>query len=177
VLAQGATDAQGQAQFAGLINNQVRVVVAGVLPNGARLVQPGQDAHGIAVLLGPPPAHLELRVTADGMVIPDPASMLEPVPSGTPSATVAADVEYDGRIVFPTSSTFAPSSPRPPVPDASATGAAVPTPVDLPDGLAGAAEAAPSIPASLIGLGWALATFVVTVGVLVVRSALRRRRS
>jgi hypothetical protein len=77
-LARTKTDAQGVASFAGLTENAVRVAVEGVLPSGTRLYQIGNDAQGIAVLLSEPPTHLDLRSEADGMVIPDSATMIAP---------------------------------------------------------------------------------------------------
>lgn len=87
-LARASTDTQGTTTFAGLAERQVRVALAGVLPNGIKLYQPGDDAVGIRLLLDPAPAALDLRCAADGMVVPDPAAMArEP---GIPIATAAA---------------------------------------------------------------------------------------
>jgi hypothetical protein len=77
-LARATTDAQGIASFAGLTENAVRVTVEGALASGTRLYQLGNDTEGIALLLSEPPTHLDLRSEADGMVIPDPATMIAP---------------------------------------------------------------------------------------------------
>ena len=92
-LARAATDAQGAASFANLAERAVRVAVAGALPGGARLYQPGNDAMGVSVWLDGGPTRIDLRSTADGLVAPDPATMaaLEP---GVPVATAA--------VAFPT---------------------------------------------------------------------------
>lgn len=89
-LARARTDPQGIASFAGLTENTVRVAVEGALPSGTRLYQLGNDAEGIALLLSEPPTHLDLRSEADGMVIPDPATMIAP-DTGVP-ANVGASV-------------------------------------------------------------------------------------
>jgi hypothetical protein len=106
-LAQVRTDTQGQAVFATISVSKVRVRVLGTLVSGAQLYQIGADAQGVAVFLGPPPTTLDLRVDSDGMVLPDPVTMIDPVPHGPVIATPAADSDRNGRIVFPTSATYA----------------------------------------------------------------------
>src|SRR5262245_60141304 len=87
-LAQAATDPNGAASFAHLMESQVRVAILGTLPNGTKLYQPGNDAAGISLLLNPLPFTLALRSAADGMIVPDPAAMArEP---GVPIATQVA---------------------------------------------------------------------------------------
>src|SRR5205823_3769805 len=76
VLSEARTNAQGQAVFANISVSQVRVRVIGTLASGAHLYQPGADARGVAVFLGPPPTTLDLRVDSDGMVLPDPVTMI-----------------------------------------------------------------------------------------------------
>lgn len=90
-LARTTSDARGVASFTQLAERQVRVAVAGTLPNGARLYQPGADAPGIALLLDSSPAALDLRSERDGMVRPDPATMAA-LEQGVPVATQAAPV-------------------------------------------------------------------------------------
>lgn len=75
-LAQATTGRDGAASFAELGARQVRVAVAGTLPNGLPLSQPGDDAAGILVL--ELPATLDLRAELDGAVLPDPATMVTP---------------------------------------------------------------------------------------------------
>ena len=93
--------------FANISVSQVRVRVLGTLASGAQLYQIGADAPGVAVFLGPPPTTLDLRVDSDGMVLPDPVTMIDPVPHGPAIATPAPGPDSDGRIVFPTSATYA----------------------------------------------------------------------
>src|SRR5205823_985556 len=106
--------------ISGLSIDHVRVTVTGRLLDGTRLRQPGQDAQGIALLLGPPPTRLDLRVDLDGSVRPDPATMIDLVPNGPPIATPGAEPPQDGRIVFPTSATVARGSPAAAVPSVPA---------------------------------------------------------
>jgi hypothetical protein len=98
-LERAATDGQGVASFAHLSDRAVRVAVVGTLPNGTRLYQPGNDATGVSLWLDAGPVMLDLRSAADGMVVPDPATMtaLEP---GVPIATAA--------VAFPTAPIAAP---------------------------------------------------------------------
>ncbi len=99
-LAQAATDAHGAATFANLMESQVRVAIAGTLPNGTKLYQPGNDAAGISLLLDPLPTMLALRSAADGMIVPDPAAMArEP---GVPIATEVAVIPT-ARVASPVS--------------------------------------------------------------------------
>jgi uncharacterized membrane protein YdcZ (DUF606 family) len=112
ILAQAVSNAQGQVVFTTISVSQVRVRVLGTLASGAKLYQIGADAPGVAVFLGPPPTTLDLRVDADGMVLPDPVTMIDPVPYGLVIATPAPSPDPDGRIVFPTSATYtAPVAP------------------------------------------------------------------
>lgn len=107
-LAQAATDANGDATFANLMESQVRVVIVGTLPNGTKLYQPGNDAAGISLLLNPLPFTLALRSAADGMIVPDPAAMArEPgIPIATevaviPTAPVASTVSVTQAVAPP----------------------------------------------------------------------------
>jgi hypothetical protein len=173
VLAQAVTDVQGQAEIGGLSTDRVRVTIAGTLPDGTRLVQPGQDTQGIAVLLGPPPTRLDLRVAPDGTVLPDPSTMIDPIPNGPPVATPADEAGHDGRIIFPTSATLRPGSPIA-VAQGGQTMPDAPTaapPSDITD----AVLATRATPAPLIWLGWVVLGSVVVVGLLV-RWSVRRRR-
>jgi hypothetical protein len=77
-LVRASTDASGRATFARLPVSEVRVAVQGSLPNGKPLSLPGQDAPGIRLLLDSPPVQLDLRAEADGLVRPDPATMIAP---------------------------------------------------------------------------------------------------
>jgi hypothetical protein len=107
ILGQAVTNAYGQAVFATISVSQVRVRVIGPLASGAQLYQPGADAPGVALFLGPPPTTLDLRVDTDGMVLPDPVTMIDPLPHGPTIATPAPGPDRNGRMVFPTSATYA----------------------------------------------------------------------
>jgi hypothetical protein len=107
-LAQAVTDTKGAATFANLMESQVRVVVVGTLPNGTKLYQPGNDAAGISLLRSTLPFTLALRSAADGMIVPDPATMArEPgVPIATnvpviPTAPVAPTVSIAQAVAPP----------------------------------------------------------------------------
>jgi len=107
VLSEARTDAQGQAVFATISVSQVRVRVIGTLASGAPLYQPGADAPGIVLFLGPPPTTLDLRVDTDGLVLPDPVTMIDPLPHGSTIASPVPGPDGNGRIVFPTSAIYA----------------------------------------------------------------------
>lgn len=104
VLARGTTDTAGSVSFDPLPAQDVRVAVAGALPTGVPLSQPGEDVRGVAVVLGAPPVYLDLRVETDGVVRPDPATMITPdvgvpaitpqEPSSTPTAGEPAPTDH-----------------------------------------------------------------------------------
>lgn len=77
-LARATTDGAGQAIVSGLPVSEVRVAIAGALPNGMPLVQVGDDALGVLVFLDAATTRLDLRSEADGTIIPDPATMIAP---------------------------------------------------------------------------------------------------
>lgn len=101
-LARATTDAQGKAIFSGLMETDIRVVIQGQLPNGAKFFQPGNDAKGIAMFLSSGTNRMNLLADTDGMIAPDPLTMsaLEP---GIPVAPAA-------ETIFPTAP-LAQSSP------------------------------------------------------------------
>jgi hypothetical protein len=111
ILAHAVTDAQGEANFSGLIVDQVLVSVSGALPDGTPLVHPGRDSGGIALFLGPPPTRLDLRVDPHGLVQPDPATMIDPLPNGPAIATAAPPTGQPGALALPTTA-FALTTPR-----------------------------------------------------------------
>jgi hypothetical protein len=180
VLSEARTDAQGQAVFATISVNQVRVRVLGTLASGAQLYQIGADATGVAVFLGPPPTTLDLRVDSDGMVLPDPITMIDPVPYGPVIATHAPGPDQDGRIVFPTSATYA-ARLGPTVAASAPTSPMTSTTPASPLGVAPSPEASAesSAPASAHLLNWGVgiagAVVVVAAGLLLIRSLGRRR--
>jgi hypothetical protein len=76
VIARGVTDAAGVAEIGDVRLSEIRVAVEGSLPDGTPLRQTGQDAAGVALFLGFGAATLDVRVEPDGLVIPDPATMI-----------------------------------------------------------------------------------------------------
>ena len=78
VLARAATDAQGIAAIGSLTVSEVRVLVEGRLPGGVALRQLGDDAAGLHLWLGAGATRLDLRAEPDGVVVPDPATMVVP---------------------------------------------------------------------------------------------------
>lgn len=95
-LARAQTSAEGTATFAGL-PSVVRVAVEGQARGGPALFQLGDDARGVRLDLaqaGETPS-LDLRVERDGLVLPDPATMITreeggPVVSAAPPIPTAA---------------------------------------------------------------------------------------
>jgi hypothetical protein len=93
-LARAATDATGTASFADL-PAIVRIAVEGQARGGPRLFQLGDDAQGVRFELGQEAGTLDLRVERDGLVLPDPATMLAleeggPVVEQAPTLPTAA---------------------------------------------------------------------------------------
>ena len=180
ILAQALSTAQGQAIFANITVSQVRVRVLGTLASGAELYQIGADAHGVAVFLGPPPTTLDLRVDSDGMVLPDPITMIDPVPYGPAIATPVPGPDRDGRILFPTSATHA-ARLAPTVAAFITTPPVISTLPSSPAPMAPSVEAGAenSAPASAHLLNWGVgiagAVVVVAAGLLLIRSLGRRR--
>lgn len=78
LLGRATTDATGEARFASVPADEVRVLVQGRLADGTAFRQEGMDARGIAVILDVPPTRLDLRMEQDGHVRPDPATMITP---------------------------------------------------------------------------------------------------
>lgn len=76
-LAQARTGRDGTAHFTGL-SSVVRVLIMGQAPGGLPLYQLGDDAQGVRLDLaqaGETP-RLDLRVERDGLVLPDPVTMI-----------------------------------------------------------------------------------------------------
>jgi len=76
-LTRAVSDASGAASF-GELPTVVRVAVVGQARGGPRLYQLGDDAQGVRLDLGQGSGSvvLNLRVERDGLVLPDPATML-----------------------------------------------------------------------------------------------------
>lgn len=91
-LARQITDADGSVSFTDL-PAVVRVAVAGQPRGGPRLYQLGDDANGIRLALdqAESPVRLDLRVERDGLVLPDPATMLA-LEEGGPSVAVMTPI-------------------------------------------------------------------------------------
>ena len=75
VLATAQADGQGVAVLTGTFPALIQVQVTGYLADGTPLQQIGGDAAGIPLVLDATPTVLDLRVEADGTVLPDPATM------------------------------------------------------------------------------------------------------
>lgn len=94
VLAEGYTDANGQAVIDDVPLTAVRVAVSGMRTDTTPLVQLGDDASGLLVYLDHPQVIVDLRVDAQGVVVPDPAMLAleEQITPGEviPTALVAA---------------------------------------------------------------------------------------
>jgi hypothetical protein len=179
VLSEARTDARGQAVFAMISVSQVHVRVTGVLASGPRLYQPGADSPGVAVFLGPPPTTLDLRVDSDGMVLPDPITMIDPVPYGPTIATPAPSPGSDGRMVFPTSATYAArlgptvaASAFPSPVTSTRPSSSAPMAPSMEAGAHSAASASPTHHWWVVGIGGAL---VLVVGGLLLLTARGRR--
>lgn len=85
----GATDAQGQVALEHIPAPELRVAVSGTV-GGVNLVQLGDDAEGVQIYAAAPPVMLDLRIDAGGMVLPDPATMIQPEPVEVPTAPIGA---------------------------------------------------------------------------------------
>lgn len=157
IEAHALTGANGQALLAKIAAGRVRVMVSGALPDGTHLVQPGQDAEGVTLVLTSPRTRLDLRVDPHGLVLPDPATMIDPVPNGPAIAT--RPTTRESHTPRPAGGVVAPSSPRvsPTTPSGAAT------------------VAAPAPPASSAWLGWGLLG-VLGLSVVGVLASLRGRQ-
>ncbi len=71
VLAAGTTDGRGQARFPDMPAMEIRVLLAGTLPDGTTLRHTRQDQQGIWVDLPARDWVMDLRVDVDGLVFPD----------------------------------------------------------------------------------------------------------
>ena len=160
VLATGQTDARGVAVLTGTFSALIQVQVTGYLADGTVLQQIGGDAAGIPLMLDAAPTVLDLRVEADGTVLPDPSTMVvQERPTGPLLPTVVS-----------------PDAPR------SGSIAGAPTPVAAPTAQAvsiiGQDDALPTTaPTSEVtGYGWfALALFALLAGGVVLAWQAYRR--
>jgi hypothetical protein len=152
-LARALTSAEGAATFAGL-PSVVHVAVEGQAHGGPALFQLGDDAQGVRLDLaqaGETPS-LDLRVERDGLVLPDPATMITREEGG-PVVAEASPI--------PTAALATPA----PLPTAPAAGALPAVVVGEP------AEARPSSPS---WVPW-LTVLIVAVAAGVLRVIQRRR--
>lgn len=85
----GVTDAQGQVALETVPAPELRVAVSGTV-GGVNLVQLGDDAEGVQLYAPAPPVTLDLRIDAGGVVLPDPATMIQPEPVEVPTAPIGA---------------------------------------------------------------------------------------
>lgn len=100
-LARQTTDSSGIASF-GDLPGIVRVTVEGQARGGPQLYQLGDDARGVRLdlSLADGSANLDLRVERDGLVLPDPATMLT-LEEGGPTVELA--------LPFPTAAVATPA--------------------------------------------------------------------
>jgi hypothetical protein len=151
-LARQTTDADGTASF-DTLPTVVRVAVAGQPRNAPGLYQLGDDAQGVRLALDgdAAPTVLNLRAERDGLVLPDPATMLS--------------LEAGGPTVAPALPTLA-----------IATSAPLPTRID-PSAPAILVVGAPPVP-DLPAPRWApVAVLLIIIAALVGLLALRWRRA
>lgn len=160
VLATGQTDARGVAVLTGTFSALIQVQVTGYLANGTPLQQVGGDAAGIPLLIDAAPTILDLRVEADGTVVPDPATMIT---QDGPTGPIAPTITIPDA-PLPGSAASAPSSAVVRTPTAQAVSSTVQD--DAP-------TAAIPVPS---GYGWfALALFALLAGGVVVAWQAYRR--
>ena len=88
--------------FVSLRVGEIRVAVEGQLANGTTLYLPGQDSAGIRLTLGAPPTRLDLRVEPDGLLRPDPATMIVPQIVGDAAGTVGPLAVYHPEVPIAT---------------------------------------------------------------------------
>jgi hypothetical protein len=134
----------------------VRVAVEGQLRDGPRLFQLGDDAQGVrlALDLAAAPAVLDLRVERDGLVLPDPATMLT-LEEGGPIVEVAEP--------FPTAALATPA----PLPTTTTRGAGT-----------GVVVVGPGVEAERPTAGWVpLVTVLIIVVAAAVMLLIQRRRA
>jgi hypothetical protein len=174
-LGRATTDIHGQASFAALPTDTIRVAVQGLLPDGAALTQIGMDASGIAFTLGPPPTRLDLRAGPDGQIVPDPATMIapdvgvpwtkedHPLPTNIdlPTAPAVPVAIQPMRDLAPTAAGASSATPAPPTPEAL-----------LDARLAAGYTAVPGLP---LGAGWVL-LILLGISLFVTAVIVRRQR-
>jgi hypothetical protein len=148
------TDGDGRAHVGPLPVAEVRVQVAGALPDGTALTLVGADRAGIPVILGAPPLTLELRTAPDGTVLPDPAALARE----DGADTVVVSPLPTARVV--------PATPAPVI-------QAVPPPAAMDTGAVSTEPAA----AAPLALGFLLLSVVVLILAAVLVAQARWRRS
>jgi hypothetical protein len=165
VLAAGTTDTRGQARFTDMPATEIRVRLAGTLPDGPALRHTRQDQQGIWVNL---PAHnwvMDLRVDVDGLVFPD----LGLGNAGAPDDDVATAIAANALpAVYPTASLEASPVVRMP------TSAQRPllTPVSPPAPAMSVSQAAATVDVAGLGLLAVLVSLIAGVLWLAARSRL-----
>lgn len=152
-LTRALTSAEGTATFAGL-PTVVRVAIEGQARGGPALFQLGDDAQGVRLDLAQAgeTSSLDLRVERDGLVLPDPATMITREEGG-PDVGEASPI--------PTAALATPA----PLPTAPAAG-------DLPAVVVG--EPAEDRPRSPVWVPW-ITVLIVVVAAGVLRFIQRRR--
>lgn len=151
-LAQASTDAHGEAAFARIRLDTVRVTVQGVTPGGARLVQRGSDVGGVLVFMDVGGALVDLVAAPDGLVQLNPAT------------SAARETDAPAEAPIPTA-VIAPLGVAPPVAPSAPPAAEVG---------AGAEPAPPGTPAR--GWGYGVGTLLIVLILAGIGVALRSDR-
>ncbi len=125
VLAAGTTDPRGRARFTEVPPTEIRVRLAGMLPDGTALRYTRQDQQGIWVNLPARDWVMDLRVDVDGLVFPD----LGLGNAGAPDDDVATAIAANALpAVYPTAPLAASTVARMPPPAQRPLLAPVPPP-------------------------------------------------
>lgn len=146
------TDGEGRAEFVGIEEPAVRVFIQGQAA-GIALYQPGEDAEGVRLSFETRPAQLDLRIEADGMVLPDPETMIDPDPS-------LADEEVE-RIDVAATIQALPEAPAAPIVVEPAATVRPAAPIAVPALPVAAVETEPLPAQSPAWLGWLLVVLFV----------------
>lgn len=152
-LGRVTTDENGRAELTGVEEPAVRVLIQGQVA-GTVLYQPGEDADGIRLSFETRPAQLDLRVGADGMVLPDPETMIDPDPS-------IADEELELVDVVATIQALPEAPAAPIVVEPAATAPPAAAPIAGPALLVAVVKTEPPPAQSPAWLGWLLVVLFV----------------
>lgn len=127
----GVTNAEGQVMLEKVPAPELRVAVSGTV-GGVALIQLADDSEGVQIYAAAPPVTLDLRIDAGGVVIPDPATMIQPEPIEVPTAPIGA-----ASIVATTNSAGVLPTAELPASAATTTSASGPAPATAQEGSSG----------------------------------------